>query len=259
MTADQTVAAGSSPWPSRLGRWTFTLALAALAIAGIGLTLARYDVIPKLQGFLSLLGGGLLALIALLLALVGLLVGRTAAKPARGRLLAALLIGLLFTGFLATRPLAADDAPAIHDITTDLADPPQFETLPLRADNLAGVGSEETWKRLHAQGYPDLRPLILPGTVPEVTARVAAAARAAGWEVAAVDAAQGRVEATDSVSYIRFKDDIVLRVRPEGDGTRSRVDMRSVSRIGVSDMGVNAKRIRRFQAMLQSEADKAPG
>ena len=67
-----------------------------------------------------------------------------------------------------------------------------------------------------------------------------------GWDVVVADPESGHFEATASVSYIRFQDDIVLRVVPTEDGAASVVDMRSVSRVGVSDLGVNAKRVRSF-------------
>jgi uncharacterized protein (DUF1499 family) len=83
-----------------------------------------------------------------------------------------------------------------------------------------------------------------------VTADAARLAEKAGWKLAEVDPARGHIEATASVSFIRFHDDVVLRIVPTQDGKSSRVDMRSVSRVGVSDLGVNAQRIRDFLAAL---------
>lgn len=237
-------------WPLRLGRWSIRLALAALAIAAIGLTIARYDVIPKLAGFSSLLGGGLVALLAMLLGLAALIAGRNHDVPGRGKVLAAIAVSLLFVGFLASRPLVAGKAPAIHDITTDLADPPQFAVLAVRADNLAGVGTIGNWRRIHAAAYGDLRPVTIAKPVAAVTADAARLARAAGWQIARSDPASGHIEATASVSYIRFHDDVAIRITPTADGKASRVDMRSVSRVGVGDLGVNARRIRTFLAQL---------
>jgi uncharacterized protein (DUF1499 family) len=72
-----------------------------------------------------------------------------------------------------------------------------------------------------------------------------------GWDVIAVDQAGGRIEATASTFWFGFKDDIVVRIRPEGD--RSRIDIRSVSRVGKSDVGTNAKRIRAYVERLTAE------
>lgn len=242
--------AGQSGWKARLARWSVLLAGAAMVVGGGGLTLARYDVIPKLTGFMAFLGSGLLAALALVLGLAALLVGRGQALPSRGKLLAGLVLAVGLVGFLASRPAANGDVPAIHDITTDLANPPQFEAIKLRADNLAGVGTVENWRKLHAGSYSDIRSIEIPRPVAAVTADAARLAQEQGWELVKSDPARGHVEATASVSYIRFNDDVVLRITPTADGKGSKVDMRSVSRVGISDMGVNAKRIRAFLKSL---------
>ncbi len=212
--------------------------------------MARYDLIPKLAGFSALLGGGLIALVALVCGIGALVAGRGIAMGGRGKLLAAITVSLVYVGFIASRPLAAGEVPAIHDVTTDLANPPQFSVLPLRADNLAGVDTLDNWKRIHAAAYGDLRPATVNKPVAEATAQVAALAAGKGWVIAKSDPAQGRVEATASVSYIRFNDDVVIRIVPTADGKGSVVDMRSVSRVGISDFGVNAKRIGEFLSDL---------
>jgi uncharacterized protein (DUF1499 family) len=246
--------AEQSRWKPRLANWSIRLTLVAIAMAALALTLARYDLVPKMTGFMGMLVGGLLAALALVLGIAALLIGRQQALPSRGKLLAAIAVSLAFAGFLASRPVASGDVPAIHDITTDLADPPQFEAIKVREDNLAGVGSVENWQKLHAAAYADLRPLEIARPVAQVTADAVRLAQEQGWQIVRSDPARGHVEATASVSFIRFKDDVVLRIVPTQDGAGSRVDMRSVSRVGVSDLGVNAKRIRAFQKALGEAA-----
>ena len=236
----------------RLGRLAIRFAIIAVAVAVIGLSLARYDVIPKMSGFMAFLGGGGVSLLALLLGLAALIIGRKGGFPGRGRVIAAMVVSLLYVGFLASRPLMAGDAPALHDITTDLANPPQFEVLPLRADNLAGVGTLDNWRLMHAQAYGDLGPVTIAKPVALVTADAVRLAEELGWQIAASDAARGHVEATARVSFIRFHDDVVIRIMPTADGRHSRVDMRSVSRVGIGDLGVNARRIREFLASLSA-------
>lgn len=240
-------------WATRLALWSLRLAFVSLAVAAIGLTLARYDVIAKLAGFSALLGGGLISALALILGIAGLVAGRKGANPSWRRGMAGVAISFAYVGFLATRPLVAGDAPAIHDITTDLANPPQFEVLPLRSDNLAGVGTLDNWRKIHAEAYGNLAPITLSKPVTEATADAVRLAREAGWQIASSDPSRGHVEATASVSYIRFQDDVVIRIVPTADGRHSRVDMRSVSRVGVGDLGVNARRIRDFQKALAAE------
>jgi uncharacterized protein (DUF1499 family) len=154
----------------------------------------------------------------------------------------------------------------IHDATTNLDDVPQFSRLTVRADNLdkvpdegkaelAALSPEERWKALHRRAYADLRPLRLRAAPEQVLRQAEQLARARGWNVAAVDPGAGTLEATATTLFFRFKDDVVVRVRP--DPARpggSIVDMRSISRVGLSDLGVNAKRIRAFLSDLEEGA-----
>ena len=99
------------------------------------------------------------------------------------------------------------------------------------------------------RAYPDIRPALL--AVAPITAfqRALAAARTQGWEIVAAAPAEGRIEASDTSFWFGFVDDVVIRVTPTDEG--SRVDIRSKSRVGGSDVGINAKRIRKFLAELQ--------
>ncbi|MFC3101732.1 DUF1499 domain-containing protein [Altererythrobacter lauratis] len=236
-------------WAPRLSKAALYVCAAAVVIAGTGLTLARYDLLPKMTGFTAFLGGGLVAAGALVLAIAALLVGWRTGNPRRNWAIGAAVVAAIYVGFLATRPMSAGDAPPIHDVTTDISNPPQFETLTLREDNLAGVGSVENWQQIHAAAYGDIGPVTLPMPVEQATAVVERLAHEEGWAIAVSDPARGHVEATASVSYIRFYDDIVFRITPAGEGA-SRIDMRSVSRVGVGDLGVNARRVRAFLARL---------
>jgi uncharacterized protein (DUF1499 family) len=98
------------------------------------------------------------------------------------------------------------------------------------------------------QAYPDLVPIVLAEPPDRAFERVRAAAETLGWEVVAAEVSEGRLEATDTTRWFGFKDDVVVRVRPHPSG--SRVDVRSKSRVGRSDVGANAARIRAFRAAL---------
>ncbi|MGZ4877228.1 MAG: DUF1499 domain-containing protein, partial [Candidatus Angelobacter sp.] len=80
--------------------------------------------------------------------------------------------------------------------------------------------------------------------------RAAAAAHGMKWEMVATDPAQGRIEATATTFWFGFKDDIVVRIAADGNG--SRVDVRSLSRIGKSDVGANARRVRDYLAKVKA-------
>jgi uncharacterized protein (DUF1499 family) len=140
--------------------------------------------------------------------------------------------------------------PRIHDITTDTANPPAFVGLlevRRKASNGFAYGGEAIAAE-QRKAYPDLKALVLKSPPRETVQRAIDAARSLGWEVVASDAEAGRIEATDTTMWFGFKDDIVIRIQPDPEG--SRVDVRSVSRVGLSDLGANAKRIRAFLGKL---------
>ncbi len=78
-----------------------------------------------------------------------------------------------------------------------------------------------------------------------------------GWKIVDENQAEGRIEATATTRWFGFKDDVVIRIAPSG-GNGSRVDVRSVSRVGRSDVGTNARRIRAFLKKF-AEASKTAG
>ncbi len=148
--------------------------------------------------------------------------------------------------------LLAGCSPPINDVTTDPADPPAFEAvLPARKDapNPPGYGGAEV-AAIQARLHPEVQPLSLACPPAEAFASALAAAQALGWEIVAEDAARGRIEATVTTSLMRFKDDVVVRLRPDGAGTR--VDLRSKSRLGRGDLGTNARRIMAYLADLRA-------
>jgi hypothetical protein len=143
--------------------------------------------------------------------------------------------------------------PRIHDISTDLADPPRFSAiLPLRAKapNPAPDRIDDKTVRLQRAGYPDLVSLDLPLSADAAFAKATAAAKAMEWEIVSSRPSEGIIEATAATAWFGFRDDIVVRIR--SSGTHSRVDVRSTSRVGRGDAGKNADRIRRFLGRLTS-------
>ena len=147
-------------------------------------------------------------------------------------------------------------APSIHDISTDTLDPPPFvAVLPLRiagkAVNSPIYGGPSIAVQ-QAKAYADIRPLDLPIAPAEAFSKALDAARAMGWVIDATVPTEGRIEATATTFWFAFKDDIVVRIRPTAQG--SRIDVRSESRVGGSDVGTNAARIRSYLKQLRSES-----
>jgi uncharacterized protein (DUF1499 family) len=222
------------------------IAILALLIAGPGTRLGLWNF---RTGFTLMRWAAYLGIAGVVLTLIALV----ATRP-RGGGLVALLVALLAAGAAFVLPWRsaqqARRVPPIHDITTDTQNPPEFvAVLPLRADapNPATYGGDSV-AALQRQGYPDIRPLHLDVPPAEAFARARAAAEAMDWQIVSADTAAGRLEATATTPWFGFKDDVVVRIRP--DGTGSRVDVRSVSRVGKSDVGTNAKRVRTFLARL---------
>ena len=163
----------------------------------------------------------------------------------------ALLASLVALGVPFEFQRRARAVPPIHDISTDLENPPMFDAIvPLRADAPNGLDRSSDVTALQRQGYPDLAPVTLPVPLDQAFDRALAVAQEEGWEIVTADKSTGRIEGTATTAWFGFKDDIVVRLTPWGAGTR--IDLRSVSRVGRSDTGTNARRIRQYLDRLQS-------
>ncbi len=206
---------------TRLGWWDFRF----------GLGLFRDSIFAAGAGFLSCLA----VLVFLRRKVRGL-----------GPAWAGVVLGLLIAGNGFFWIQGARNAPRIHDITTDTQDPPLFEAvLPLRQKALNPVQyGGPAVARQQQEAYPDIQPLVVQQPPAKAWDACLKAAQAMGWEIVEAREAQGRLEATATTFWFGFKDDVVVRLLPLKDG--SRVDVRSLSRVGLSDVGANAKRIREY-------------
>lgn len=214
-------------------------------------------------GGLVLMGVAGLALIGLILAL---------AVPPRGQgwksALVALAVPAIGLGYALYVRQQAQAIPPIHDITTDFVDPPTFSDAVVAARAQVGGGNGlETdarlpedprfgeWSGMRVQDvqrneYSDILPIRV-ALAPETTFdRALEAMRAIGLRVGVQDRADGRIEATARSFWYGFVDDFVVRIRPAPTGEGSIVDVRSVSRVGLSDLGANARRVRAFTREL---------
>jgi uncharacterized protein (DUF1499 family) len=242
---------------ARVGLALTVVGALSLLLSGVG---TRWDWWDYRTGFLILrwtLYGGVAIIVV---AVAGLILGLLART---GRSLLVSLVTLVLLGAVAAVPVgalrSAGRVPPIHDITTDLDDPPRFvAVLPLRqgAPNTAEYAGAALAAQQRA-GYPGLASVRFAAPPDQVFARAVEVARGLGWQIVAAVPAEGRLEATDRTRWFGFRDDVVVRVVAEGTGTR--VDVRSVSRVGRSDLGTNARRIRRFEEGLErTDLPKAP-
>jgi uncharacterized protein (DUF1499 family) len=183
----------------------------------------------------------------MVLALIGIISTRPGSSR-RGFVSA--IVGLLISLIVLALPLNLIvnglRLPPIHDITTDTENPPAFVAiLPLRqnADNPAQYGGPEIAAQQH-RAYPRVRPEMMNIPTRQAFERALTAARDMGWEIVEANPNDGRIEATATTFWFGFKDDVIVRITPADTG--SRIDVRSVSRVGTSDVGTNAKRIEKY-------------
>lgn len=235
------------------GRLALLVAIAAAVLVGAAGPAYRYGYVELGQAFQFLMwgvyaaaGAGALAVLWIVFALVG--------RSTNG--LGAFVLALLLAGGAAYFPLAmraqGESVPAIHDITTDTTNPPPFVAIaPLRAESKNGIDYNAT-ENVEAQqkAYADIQPLVTDVPPADMFKRAEATARAMGWEIVAAEPGEGRIEATDTTAWFGFKDDVVIRIAAEGSG--SRLDIRSMSRVGKSDLGKNAERVRAFLTAVKA-------
>jgi len=245
-------AAPGSPWGQRLASAGLMLAVAcavAAVLSGIGYRLGLWHF---RTGFGILRVAFFAALVAVACSVIGLIVGR-AARPG---LLIAGVLGALIGAVTAYIPWSymqlVQSLPYIHDITTDTQDPPQFvaaATLRKQGDHPISYDGPDVAAQQH-KAYPDIAPLTTKASKDQVYDASRDVLSAMGLQIIDADRAEGRVEAVATSMLYGFKDDVVVRIRESADGTR--IDVRSKSRLGRSDLGMNAKRIRTFLAKLDA-------
>jgi uncharacterized protein (DUF1499 family) len=186
------------------------------------------------------LGGAAAALLAVLLTL-----GSSSRSRWRRRARWALAINLAVAAWPLYMYYQGQTLPRIHDVSTDTANPPTFEAvLPLRRGAKNPVDYVSATAAEQRKGYPDIVPLQLPLAPTVLFDNAERAARAMGWQVVDASPTKLRIEAIDTTPLFGFKDDIVVRITPQGNG--SVLDVRSLSRVGGSDFGANAKRVRAY-------------
>lgn len=234
---------------SWLGLGFAVTGLLSLFASGLGYRLGLWEF---KTGISLVKAGGYLSATAVVVCLAGLGVWQARIFP-QGMIpaIVGLVIGSGVLGLTLKWKKNLSSVPYIHDITTDTENPPLFvAVLPLRAgaDNSAEYGGPSL-ARQQKQGYPDLKPGFV--SLPPVAAFSEAlqAAKDMNWEIVAAEPASLRIEATDTTLWFGFKDDVVVRISP--DQTGSRIDVRSVSRVGKSDVGTNARRISAFLTRLE--------
>jgi uncharacterized protein (DUF1499 family) len=244
----EVVATGSKTPMSRMAVTGFLLSSIALAAAiGAG-TGTRFGYWDFRQGFRILNWAAYFGMAGTVLSLGGAIFARPGGRR-RGFLLSTfgIALGALSFGVPGNWYRIAKTVPLIHDVTTDTENPPRFVSiLPLRRDapNSAEYGGPEIAAKQRA-AYPDLRTLEIGISPAKAYDHALSTARRMGWRIVDGNPAEGRIEATATTRWFGFRDDVVIRILPASNNG-CRLDIRSVSRVGISDVGTNASRIRTF-------------
>jgi uncharacterized protein (DUF1499 family) len=249
---------------SSLATWARRLAVFAAVAAVVSIIIVRFgflEVRPALATFFGALACAGLSILVGLAAFVAIW-----QNGSRGMslILLAMLIDVAILAYPAYLAYQYRKLPPIHDITTDSIDPPRFDALSrLRASDgantavYAGLYSAE----LQRAAYPDVEPVDLDVPVQRAYEITLALVTKRKWLIIDERAPQlprriGRIEAVARTPIMGFREDVSIRVTPDGDG--SRVDIRSSSRYFESDLGSNASRVTKLIDDINSAVDKAP-
>ncbi len=295
MTSDttRTEAPQSAGWRGTFAGFALALAIFSIlwfAAAAVGTKLGFWDWQFGL-GKMTIGWGPMLLMAAAGVSVLAVIVSLIKAPRKRAFMLAfaALLISGLAFGRVAAFGGQAARLPPLHDIQTDWSDPVQPSDAlvtereatgalnPITDDPVIIDGANGRWPGMGGRRvaevqeeaefvpgeqkspkqapYPRIAPLVLPATYVQGFQAARAAVESRGWEIVLEDAEAGIIEATETSFWFGFKDDIMIRVRPDGEGVR--IDVRSVSRVGLSDLGANAKRVRDLLDEIEVRITKA--
>lgn len=233
---------------STIVKWLAVLSALGFPLSLIGFRLGLYDFGT---GFKILNYTFYLAAAVLIAGLVLFFMHRRS-KPASSRsAMIAVVISLIPIVGLGYQVSVARSVPPIHNISTDVVDPPQFDAIvAIRGDasNPLDYSIENgDLGELQRNAYPDINTITVSSSLVDAFDKALVIAEDLGWDIVNKDQAKGIIEATQTTALWQFKDDIVIRVRPNPQAPDTTdIDLRSVSRIGQSDLGANAKRIQRF-------------
>jgi uncharacterized protein (DUF1499 family) len=224
-------------------------------------------------GLLKMVGGigvPLIGLLVLVTFITSLLVVFIKPRAGFGGLTAMWLVSLGAAGLALNVISAAKDVPPIHDISTDTAKPLSFsaktmtargnKSNPVLAPSEASVPfnreklndwSGRSLVEIQADAYPNIKPLVIVGQAPTaIYTKALAVAKSQGFNIISEDPAAMRIDAVAESLWFGFKDDVAIAITPIANGTQ--VDVRSVSRVGISDLGANAKRIEAYLAAVKN-------
>ena len=226
------------------------VSLSAFLLVALPSPLYKYGVVDLGTAFMGFKFGVFAGIAALILLVLQILFKRKTVTL--GSTIMALLLSTIAIAIPLSMLNKGKSVPPIHDISTDLVNPPEFVAIaPLRADapNPVEYAGVEAATQQRA-AYPELQTLNYTQSKSELVEATKQAIDHLGWQLVNIDADQGIIEATDRTMWFGFKDDVIVRITD--NGSKRLVDIRSKSRVGGSDLGKNAERIHGFIEELDS-------
>ena len=226
------------------------VSLSAFLLVALPGPLYKYGVVDLGTAFTGFKFGVFAGIAALILLLLQIIFKRKTVTL--GSTIMALLLSTIAIAIPLSMLNKGKSVPPIHDISTDLVNPPEFVAIaPLRADapNPVEYAGVEVATQQRA-AYPELQTLNYTQSKSELVEATKQAIDHLGWQLVNIDADQGIIEATDRTMWFGFKDDVIVRITD--NGSERLVDIRSKSRVGGSDLGKNAERIHDFIEELDS-------
>ncbi len=269
MSTDLTVSKSSVTKRHKLRKWVLRLALALLIAGPVLFMVAALGYKMGLWGLGFSFGtltrkiGPLVLMSSILVGVAGLVLAFLI-KPRKGVIVSLLAIIVPVAGLMHAKSVSktAQSLPFIHDITTDTQNPPMFTDAILaeraKTPNVNPVDyigkkdprGQKLVSVLQVKGYPNIRPLVLEDAPDVIFGEAKNVAKSLGWKIVSENVETGIIEATDTTFWYGFKDDVIIRIQPS-EGGATVLDIRSVSRVGASDIGANAARIRKFTKAIQ--------
>lgn len=230
---------------SRMATACYRLTMLSMVLLFIPPLAASLSIIPPIAALAGFALSALLALVVVVIA--ALFTRRQPNRLSRKEMSVSSVLCLIPLTLLAMNVFLRGDVPPIHDISTDRSDPPQFIVAPSMrsaSDNPFDYSPEVASQQREA--YPDLSTEIVALPPTETLELARQVALSMDWEIYSWRPETGHFEAVDTTFWMGFKDDIAVRVQPASTPGGSQLDLRSASRVGVSDLGANADRIRQF-------------
>src|SRR3954469_13354461 len=249
---------------SSLASWARNLAVFSVVAVLVSIMIVRFGFLEIKPALATFFGALACAGLSILVGLAAFAAIWQNGSRGMSRILLAMLIDVAILAWPAYLAYQYRKLPPIHDITTDPIDPPRFEALArLRGGEganpavYAGLYSAE----LQRATWPDIEPVDLDVPVQRAYEITLQLVNRRKWLVIADRPRQlpgriGRIEAVARTPVMGFREDVSIRITPDGEG--SRVDIRSSSRYFESDLGSNASRVTKLIEDINTAADNAP-